>query len=72
MTDRVTVRVDSELIDALDRFRADSAPAFRTRQDLLRYIIAEWLENHGYPSVRPMDLSSRSSVLEDRTVRRSD
>lgn len=72
MTDRVTVQVDGELIKALDRFRANSARAFRTRQDLLRHIVADWLASHGYPSGKSMDLSPRSSLLEDQTVRRSD
>jgi hypothetical protein len=48
MSDRVTVRVDSDLVDALDRLRVDREPMFRTRQDLLRYIVDDWLSSHGY------------------------
>lgn len=56
MSDRVTVRVDSDLVDALDRFRADREPTFRTRQDLLRYIVADWLGSHGYLPTEQGDL----------------
>lgn len=48
MADRVTVRVDADLVGALDRFRADSEPGLRTRQDALRHIVADWLAAHGY------------------------
>ncbi len=48
MSDRVTIRVDQVLIDALDRFRAASGPDSRSRQDVLRHIIEDWLATHGY------------------------
>jgi hypothetical protein len=52
MADRVTVRVDQEIIDALDLFHAARATDFRSRQDALRHIVADWLATRGYlPSV---------------------
>jgi hypothetical protein len=50
MTDRVTVRVDDSLIRALDRCREELEPKLRTRQDLVRYILADWLTTRSYLS----------------------
>lgn len=56
MSDRVTVRVEEILVSALDRFRADHETEFRSRQDLLRHIIADWLIARAYLSGTPTGL----------------
>lgn len=48
MSDRVTVRVDRSVVDALDRLRMARATEFHSRQDLLRHILVDWMTTHGH------------------------
>lgn len=48
MDKRVTVRVDSELAAAVDRFIADDAIPTTSKQDAVRHIMRDWLSAKGY------------------------
>lgn len=48
MADRVTIRIDAELTDGLERFMAASALPLRSRQDAFRHIVCRWLTSEGY------------------------
>ena len=48
MTDRVTIRISTDLADALDRFIATDIAPFRSRQDAFRHIVRTWLISGGY------------------------
>lgn len=48
MTDRITIRISTDLAEALDRFIAADVAPFRSRQDAFRHIVGIWLINEGY------------------------
>lgn len=48
MDKRVTVRVDSELAAAVDRFIADHVIPTTSKQDAVRHIMRDWLSAKGY------------------------
>lgn len=48
MDKRLTVRVDSELAAAVDRFIADNVIPATSKQDAVRHIMRDWLSAKGY------------------------
>nr|WP_295466822.1 hypothetical protein [Mesorhizobium sp.] len=48
MDKRLTVRVDSELAAAVDRFIADDVIPTTSKQDAVRHIMHDWLSAKGY------------------------
>lgn len=66
MSDRITVRVDQSLVDAIDKLRVARGTEFHSRQDLLRHILLDWMISHQHlapagpePLLRSVDASSR-------------
>lgn len=54
MDKRVTVRVDTELAEALDCFIADHVIPTTSKQDAVRHIIRDWLTARGYFGGTPL------------------
>lgn len=48
MDKRLTVRVDSELAAAVDRFIADDLIPTTSKQDAVRHIMRDWLSAKGF------------------------
>lgn len=48
MKERITIRIDDDLSEALDCFIAKRGHHFRSKQDAYRFAIREWLVWRGY------------------------
>lgn len=48
MNDRITIRLDPDMVEALQRFLAEGEVDCRSRQDAFRYIVRDWLTEAGY------------------------
>ena len=59
MNDRISLQVAPDAKEALDRFRGDQRAQLRSRQDVLRHIISDWLTSRGY---LPLQSSTPSAV----------
>lgn len=43
MQDRISIRIDNEVAEALDKFVSGQTVAFKSRQDAYRLIVQDWL-----------------------------
>lgn len=59
MNDKITVRVPTELKQAIDRFRNEGESAFRSTQDACRHIIESWLSDNGYFAPRQTEQNAQ-------------
>lgn len=48
MDERVTIRVEPDLVEGLERFIKDEVIDCRSRQEALRHIVRDWLGANGY------------------------
>lgn len=48
MSERITIRIDNDVEEALDRFISLEGAGLRTKQDAYRFIIRQWLMQQGY------------------------
>lgn len=48
MDDKITVRLPSELRQAIERYRNAQQGSFKSTQAVCRHIIEEWLSEQGY------------------------
>jgi hypothetical protein len=62
MNERITIRVTAEMKEALECFHQDQVVAVRSRQDVFRRIIEDWLIGHGY-------LQAQSNMQEGTRLR---
>ncbi len=60
MSDRITVRVDRHIVDAIDRVRMARGMEFHSRQDLLRHILVDWMMSHNYLGPAPKEALLRN------------
>jgi metal-responsive CopG/Arc/MetJ family transcriptional regulator len=48
MNDRITIRLDPDIVEALERVVAEGQLGCRSRQDAFRYAVRTWLTESGY------------------------
>lgn len=72
MQQRVTIRIDQDIADALDAFVCEQTFAFKSRQDAYRFIIRDWLIARRYLAasdpVRPASGAGKNTGGPDHKV----
>lgn len=53
MNERITIRVETDVTEGLQRFMDDDLVSCRSRQDAFRHIVRDWLVAHGYIEAPP-------------------
>jgi metal-responsive CopG/Arc/MetJ family transcriptional regulator len=53
MNDRITIRLDPDIVEALEKFLVEEDVNCRSRQDAFRYIVRDWLTESGYLGQQP-------------------
>ncbi|WP_152664547.1 hypothetical protein [Devosia geojensis] len=48
MRNRITIRIEDDVAEALERFISEGPSDFRTKQDAYRFVVREWLVTKGY------------------------